>query len=409
MTRCVWVVIALAAMTACDGESASLEPAERPHVVGLGPARGAPDLSDPPGGMTLRLPRPGTARAEILEQEPRCREDLELAGDRCRFHGFIRPLRQQCEGGCTWWTYHFDRDRLDVAELERAVWDADAEYAAEFAGEARRVAGELTRRLGVTPQIDELGRWTTVESSRDGAVVLLERRTWALNDLLVTWTLSGTAAHHPGVILHVRVESAHPAELRVDMQQPELTTGAPLLRLRGGPISRPFDVPLWLTFDERDRSYDNCALAHEAVVFPLPDGRIYVGQYNASCGGERQCRILDPRAGVAQQPPGGCVWGEGIHHRATAIGDGHVLLISDAEGAGAVAVVRYDPAHGAEVRLHLSMSATATGFSAEVSDGGVDFDTVCDLPPGCEHRDYGEVPSRAYRWTPARGLVARTH
>ena len=409
MSRCVWAVIAFATMTACKGESApAAPPSMRPKAAeSRRPAPSGPDLSDPPGGMTLRLPRPGAARAAVLARESRCRQELEPEGNRCRFHGWIRPLSQPCAGGCTWWTYQFEGDRLDVAELERSVWDVDAEYADVLTNEARRVAAELTRRLGVAPQVDELGRWAAVESSPGRGLVLLERRTWTLDELVVTWALSGHAGHHPGVILQVRVETAHPDQLRVEMLEPDLMTGAPLLRLRGGPVPRPFDVPLWLTFDARDHVYDNCTLGHEAVVFSLPDGRVYVGQYNSLCGGgARECRIVDPRTHVAEPPSGGCLWGEGIHDHATAIGDGYVLLISDAEGGGAVEVVRYDPARGPEVRLHLSMSATAP-LRAEVRDGGIDFSTVCDLPPGCEHREYGEVPSREYRWTPALGIVER--
>ena len=407
MRRRVWEVLALAAITTCGGEPAADDPpASARPADSAQPAPNPHALSDGPDGMTLRLPPPGTSRAELLSQQPECRAELEPAGDRCTFHGWIRPLSQPCDGGCTWWTYRFEGDLLDTAELERTVWDVDAEYADAFAEEAVRVADELTRRLGVAPRIDALEPWTAVEASPEGERVLLARRTWALDDVLVTWLLSGRASHHPGVLLNVRVETAHPDQLRVEMLQPELTTGAPLLRLRGGPVPRPFEVPLWLTFDARDRAYDNCSLGHEAVAFPLPDGRIYVGQTNSLCGGAGQCRILDPRTGVGEPPPGGCLGGEGIHHRATAIGDGYVLSISDAEGGGAVEIVRYDPVRGAEVRLHLSFGATAT-LRAEVRDGGVDFSTVCDLPAGCEQRDYGEVPERAYRWTPGRGLVAR--
>lgn len=81
-------------------------------------------------------------------------------------------------------------------------------------------------------------------------------------------------------------------------------------------------------------------------------------------------------------------------------------LRSDAEGVGAVQIVRYDPARGADVELHLSTGVYAP-LRTTVRDGGVDLSTVCELPPGCEHREYGEAPMREYRWTPRGGLRAR--
>lgn len=357
--------------------------------------------------MTLRLPLPGAPRDQVLADHPACAEQLEPDGDRCRFHGWIRPLSQRCQDGCTWWTYGFVDARLDVAELRRSEWDVDAAYADRFTEEAGQVAEELARRFGRPTTTDRLGRWADVEASPErGAPILLERRTWAVDDGLVTWTLFGAAGHHPGITLRVRAEDAHPDALRVEMLAPSLVTGAPLLRLRGGPVPRPLDVPLWLTFDERDRAYDNCAIRHEAMVFALSDGRVYVGQYNNGCGGPRQCRVIDPRTGEATEPAGGCLWGDGIHHRATAIGGGHVLLTSDAEGTGAVEIVRYDPDRGAEVELRLSISPMAP-LRAEVRDGGVDFATVCELPPGCGWQEYGERPTRRYRWTAEDGLVER--
>lgn len=400
MTRVRWCVVALALSAACEGASAPAEPTRAPMA--------SPDLSDPAGGMTLRLPRPGASRAQVLALEPECSRDLDPVTNSCTFHGGIRPLSQPCDGGCTWWTYRFEGEQLDAAELERSLWDAGAAQADLLTDEGHVVADELTRRLGVSPRIDRLGEWRTVESSPRGTLVLLERRTWSVEDLYVTWLLSGRAAEYPGMIMSVRVERVHPERLVVEMLQAELDTGEPLLRLRGGPVPRALEVPLWLTFDERDRAYDNCSIGTEATVFPLPDGRVYVGQYNTLCGGPRQCRIVDPRTGAAEPPPGGCLWGEGVHHRATAIGGGLVLLISDGEGGGAAEIVRYDPARGVEeVCLRLSISATAP-LSAVVRDGGVDISTSCDLPPGCEHREYEqEVPSRDYRWTPTEGLVAR--
>ena len=402
MTRVWSCALALALATACEGMSAPPEPVRAPMASAT-----PPDLSDPAGGMTLRLPPPGASRAEVLALEPECPRDLDPVTHSCTFHGWIRPLSQPCDGGCTWWTYRFEGEQLDAAELERSLWDAGAAQADALTEEGHLVANELTRRLGVSPRIDRLGEWHTVESSPRGTLVLLERRTWSVEDLYVTWLLSGRAEEFPGFIMSVRVERVHPDRLRVEMLEAELTTGEPLMRLSGGPVPEPLDVPLWLTFDERDRIYDNCSIGHEATIFPLPDGRLYVGQYNTLCGGPRQCRIVDPRTGAAEPPTGGCLWGEGIHHRATAIGGGLVLLISDDEGGGAAEIVRYDPARGIEeVCLSLSISATAW-FNAVVRDGGVDFSTVCDLPPGCEHREYDqEVPNREYRWTPTEGLVA---
>lgn len=388
-------------LSACD-EARPPPPRTEPRDDGAA-REASPDVVEPTEEMTLRLPRPGERLAEVLDQIPECREALEPDRDRCRFHGAVEPLPQRCQDGCTWWTYRFVEGRLDVAELERAEWDADAELAGQFAEEARRIARELDRQLDATGHVERLGEWSAVEDSPDGTRVLLERRLWSLDDRLVTWTLSGQAGHHPGVLLRVRVEAPRPDELRVEMLDPDLRTGAPLLRLRGGPVPRPFDVPLWLTFDEADRAQDTCALHHEALAFALEDGRIYVGQYNSWCGGARQCRLIDPYSGAASEPEGGCLWGDGIHHRAEAIGGGHVLLTSDAEGTGAVQIVRYDPERGAEVELELSISPYAP-LRAEVRDGGVDLSTPCALPPGCEMREYGEVPSRAYRWTPARGL-----
>lgn len=47
---------------------------------------------------------------------------------------------------------------------------------------------------------------------------------------------------------------------------------------------------------------------------------------------------------------------------------------------------------------------TMAPLRAQERDRGVDLVTPCELPPGCEMRDYGEVPSRTYRWTPREGL-----
>jgi len=396
----------LVSVAGCDGDPGEVAPPPRDARSDAPPTSASPDLVDPEGGMTLRLPAPGATRAAVLDAVPGCAEQLERDGDRCRFHGWIRPLPRPCEDGCTWWTYRFVDDRLDVATLERAVWDVDREWAARFTEQARRVAAEITARAGVDAEVDRLATWANVEAAEEGQRVRLERRTWSFGDRLVTWTLTGTNAHHPGIELTVRVESAHPDALRVEALAPGLQTGAALLRLRGGPVPRPLEVPMWLTFDARDAGYDNCALHHEAMVFALPDGRVYVGQYNSWCGGPRQCRVIDPRTGATETPAGGCLWGDGIHHRATAIGDGWVLLTSDAEGTGAIEIVRYDPDRGERVALSLSLSSMAP-LHAEARDGGVDFTTVCELPPGCEHREYGEVPARRYRWTPASGLTER--
>lgn len=409
MLRSFCALVALA-IAGCGAEASIEAPHARSDARSELPGGDMPEppprLSDANGAVTLRLPEPGASRREVLRDVPECREQIEPEGERCRFHGWMRPLSSPCEGGCTWWTYRFDGEVLDVAELERSAWDLDAERARGFAAEADLVARELTRRLGAPPRADVLARWDAVESRADGARVLLERRTWEVGELMVTWSLAGRAGHHPGATLEVRVERAHPDELRVEMREPELATGAPLLRLRGGPVPRPLDVPLWLTFDDRDRADGECSLHHEAVVFPLPDERIYVGQYNSWCGSARTCRVIDPRSGAGSEPRGGCLWGEGIHHRARAIGDGYVLWISDAEGGGAVDVVRYDPEVGAALELRLSISATAP-LRVEVRDGGVDFATVCEVPPGCEHRDYRGAPLREYRWTPSGGLAAR--
>lgn len=405
MELCARVAMALilVATPACDPVAiAPPPPSELSDSATPVRARVAPRSWADDDGMMLRLPWPGTSRGDVLSSVPACLDALD-DGARCRFHGWISPLPRRCEGGCTWWTYRFERERLDVAELERSEWDVDRETAVRFVSEGHRVADELTRRLGVAPEVDRIARWAAVERS-DAERVLLERHVWARADVLVTLTLSGRPGHHPGVVLHVRVEAAHPDELRVEMLEPTLTTGAPMLRLRGGPVPEPFEVPLWLTFDAADRAYDNCAIQNEALAFPLPDGRVYVGQYNTGCGGRRQCRVVDPRTHASTLPRAGCLWGDGSHHRVSAVGDGYVLLTSDGEGVGAVQIIHYDADAGSEVQLELSIGTMAP-LRADVRDGGVDFVTPCELPPGCEMRDYGEVPSRTYRWTQRDGLV----
>ena len=351
--------------------------------------------------LGLRLPRPGTSRADVLRRMPECAADLLPDGSRCHFPGQLDPATGY-EIGSGWWTYGFVGDLLDVAELEWSEWDVDEEWASRLAQRSAHVHTELTRRLGIAPRVEVLARWSAVEAAPYGAQVLLERRTWTIDGVLVTWTVVGTSGHHPGFTTRVRVEALHPPDLRVEMLDAGLQTGAPLLRLRGGPVPSPMDVPLWLAFGPDD-DVDRC-MHHEAVTLVLPDGRLYVGQYNTTCGG-LACRVLDLATGAFTEPAGGCLWGPGIHHRAEAIGDGDVLLVSDGEGVGAIQIVHYDPASGAAVLLELAISPSAE-IRAEVRSGGVDFTTTCDLPPGCTFDDRGEGPAHHYRWTRDRGLVA---
>lgn len=170
-------------------------------------------LEDPPGGTTLRLPAPHTPRAAVLaaiEGVDAADWDDE-AHERYRFHGWVRPLPRHCENGCTWWTYQFSGDALVSAELERSVYDNDAESAAGFMQEVEPVYQALTERLHAPPEIEHLAPWSRVESGRRGHALILERRTWRLPHLLVTATIEGVPGHHPGIVLRVYVEDPEPA------------------------------------------------------------------------------------------------------------------------------------------------------------------------------------------------------
>lgn len=83
-----------------------------------------------------------------------------------------------------------------------------------------------------------------------------------------------------------------------------------------------------------------------------------------------------------------------------------MLLFSDAEGVGAVDIVRYDPERGGEIQIHVPFGAAAS-IDAQVRDGGVDFSSNCALPVGCSDVELGAVPVPDYRWSAATGLVTR--
>jgi len=401
-----WILFLGVLLFACREpapESGAAEPAAEALPIRTDPS----PVVESTSSLALRLPAPGTPRDAVLADSEGCAAQLEPSGERCRFHGHLSPLPAPCEGGCTWWTYRFDGDRLAVAELERANFDVDESFAHTFWAEAREVAGALTRSLGVSESVVTLNAWSAVEEAPDGARVVLERRIWETADQFTTYTLSGRAGHHPGVELHVRVEPLRPATLEVDVLDPGLTTGAPLLHLRGGPLPRPIDVPLWLTFDERDRGQlGRCSMHHEAVAFPLADGRIYVGQYNSWCGGPRTCRVLDVASLEEEVPAGGCVWGEGIHHRVVPIDGPYLLLSSSSEGGGHVDIVSYDTSLGTAVELHLPFGS-AEILTTEVRDAGVDISTSRELS---EHvgptASPNPSPLHRYRWTEAGGLAA---
>ncbi len=125
-------------------------------------------------------------------------DEHALTEDGCRFHGWVHPLSQHCEDGCTWWTYRFEDGSLTSAELERSEWDVNAEWAARFTAEAHQVAAELSRRLHAEPTVEVIDDWIEVEMDEDGDPRVIERRTWTLPDRRVVWSVSGNPGHHPG-------------------------------------------------------------------------------------------------------------------------------------------------------------------------------------------------------------------
>lgn len=365
------------------------EPTPEPAVVA------PPSLSDPPGGMTLRLPDLGTPRATIARDVPQCEPEDEH-GTSCRFHGRIAPLPADCEGGCSWWTYGFRDDRLHRVELERSSVDVDEVWAEELLGDATRVADELEARIGRPPEVDEHPwAWAEVESRDDGAELVLARKVWDGPGQRVTWTVKGVQAHHPIFELRVVVDD----ELRIRWAPPTAEPGAPLLHLLGGPFAQPHSVPLLLELGSRPA--DECEIYNDAVVFELADGRVYLGQYNARCGGQA-CRVVDPATGEVSEAKA-CLFGDGMHHVVEPIGGGYYLLTSTSEGGGTMSFERYDPAVGTERVLELGLSAFAV-IETQVDRGAVVLTTPCELPRGCEARDYGRRPWKRWRWTPQQGL-----
>jgi len=193
--------------------------------------------------------------------------------------------------------------------------------------------------------------------------------------------------------------------LVIDRLAPALETGAPFLRLQGGALRRPFDVPLWLTFEPAHRPNDDCAVGHEHVVLALDARHIYIAQYDTLCTASAACRILDVTDETLTEPAGGCIWGEGVHHRLEAVADGVVLLTSDGEGVGHIDLLDYRPERAPERLVRLDFGALGS-IETSVRDGGVDFESTCPLPEGCgTHDSDGRV--RSYRWTREAGLVPR--
>jgi len=213
VTRIFPILLALAACapTPHSAHAPAPQPTEEPAwSEPVAAPQSTPDLADPPDGVTLRLPMPGSSRAAVLaavqDQGPGGWQEQGQAT--YRFHGWVRPLRQQCEDGCTWWTYGFSADVLREAELERSVYDADAEYAAEFARESGVVYDALERRLHAPPQVEQLATWADVEAAdEDADTIILERRTWALPEFIIVATLEGHPGHHAGIILRVKVRA----------------------------------------------------------------------------------------------------------------------------------------------------------------------------------------------------------
>lgn len=95
---------------------------------------------------------------------------------------------------------------LEDAELERSVYDADADFAAGFMRESQPVMTALEQRLGRAPHVEHLAEWADVEAEGDAGAIILERRTWTLPQLTVVATLEGVPGHHPGVVLRVKAQ-----------------------------------------------------------------------------------------------------------------------------------------------------------------------------------------------------------
>lgn len=174
---------------------------------------------DPRGGLeppspSLRLPPLGTPLSELLSQDSACAKTWDQERTACHFHGSIgMPLSEQCDNGCTWWTYRFDRNGdLDGVELRRSVVDVDEAFVGRFADEAALVAGAIDLQVGTIAPSEDLGAWTEVEHPRAGAEARVElaRRTWTLHETTIRWELAGIIGHHPSVELLLDVSRSSP-------------------------------------------------------------------------------------------------------------------------------------------------------------------------------------------------------
>ena len=194
-------------------------------------------------------------------------------------------------------------------------------------------------------------------------------------------------------------------------------TGETLFVLEGGGLARPVEIPLWVELDLSSADdAEKCMMQNEFFFFRLPDKRIYVGQYNAWCGGEAQCRLLDPKTQKFERPPGGCLESGGIHMRAKpletsdrnkeASKDNWLAVHHEAEGVAWVDFVTYAPSEG--TKRHLTLDLFHDGqVQAKVVPGGLFVTSNFDLFKQQENlvvKDPENAPLRRYRWTPEGGL-----
>lgn len=195
-------------------------------------------------------------------------------------------------------------------------------------------------------------------------------------------------------------------------------TGETLFRLGGGGLSRPVEIPVWIDLALEDYEYeDKCTMHNEFVYFKLPDGLIYIGQYNSWCGRDDACRILDPKTRKFSKPSGGCIPPDGVHMRIEPLkhlgkepvgGPVWLAVVSDSEGVARVDYITYSPDKGVDSRLEIDLHHDGH-VEAWVAAHGLQLTSNFDLLGKHDALfvadPKGSVPRR-YRWTHEEGLTS---
>ena len=184
-------------------------------------------------------------------------------------------------------------------------------------------------------------------------------------------------------------------------------TGETLFVLTGGKLDRTVEVPLWIELDTSDDEL-KCRIHTEHVFFELPDGLVYVGQYNSWCGKSDACRILDPATRRFSRPTGGCISPSGVHMRIEALGgkEAWLAVYTDAEGVAWVDYVTYSPLKGPTEHLHVDLAHDGR-VKTRVTENGLELSANFDLldpPEGLIVAGDGTA-KHDFTWSQATGLV----